>query len=252
MKKVIAFDLDETVTETRSPITEEMSQLMEQLLKKYQVCVISGGGLGQFKKQLLANLKVEPAELPKLHLMPTCGTRYYTYNLAIRSWDEVYAEELTEEERKTIIAAFNSSIDELPGYRPDNPIGGVVEDRGTQITYAALGQDASPVDKKAWDPSGEKKQKLRDLVAKKIPQFEVHVAGTTSVDVTKKGINKAHGMKKLMEILGVNKEDILFVGDRLFEGGNDYPVKLMGIDTIAVSGFEETPSVIRKILSAKD
>lgn len=248
MKKVIVFDLDETLTETRSPMTDEMSELLGQLLDKHQVCVISGGSLDQFKKQFLSNLKVEPLKLEKLHLMPTCGTRYYTYNLSNDGWDEIYAEDFSENEKKQIIKALEAGIDEA-GYRIKNPKGALIEDRGSQITYSALGQEAEPVEKKAWDLDGTKKKKLRDLVAEKIPQFEVRVGGTTSVDVTKQGIDKAYGMKKLMEILEMSKEDILFIGDRIFEGGNDYPVKLMGIDCVAVKGFEHTPWVVRGILA---
>lgn len=249
MKKLIAFDLDETVTETRSPITDEMSELMGELLKHYQVCVISGGGFGQFEKQLLANLKVSPVDLERLHLMPTCGSRYYSYNLGKQEWQQVYAEELTAVERKTIMTAFEESLGELVGYQTKNPIGLLIEDRGTQITYAALGMDASPANKKAWDPSGEKKLKLRNHLAERIPQFEVRAAGTTSVDVTRSGIDKAYGMAKLVEILQLSKEDILFIGDRIWEGGNDYPVKLMGIDCVAVGGYEHTPWVVRGILA---
>jgi len=249
MKKVIAFDLDETLTETRTPMTDEMTELLGQLLKKYQVCVISGGSFDQFQKQFISNLKVEPAQLTSLHLMPTCGTRYYSFNLVKNDWRQVYAENFTAAEKVVITAALNEGIDEV-NYRIKNPKGPLIEDRGSQITYSALGQDASPAEKKAWDPAGDKKRKIRDSVALRIPQFEVRAGGTTSIDVTKQGIDKAYGMKRLMEILKVSKEDILFIGDRLWEGGNDYPVKLMGIDTVAVGGFEHTPWVVRGIIAA--
>lgn len=248
MKKVIVFDLDETLTETTSPITAEMSELLDQLLVKYQVCVISGGNLKQFKKQFIDYIKIDEKHLKSLHLMPTCGTRYYNYNFKTRDWQQIYAEEFSAAEKKKITAALNKAIDES-GFRVDNPKGPLIEDRGSQITYKALGRDAGPAEKKAWDPSGEKKKRVRDILAPKLPEFEVRVGGTTSVDVTKKGIDKAYGMKKLMEILSVKKEEILFIGDRLFEGGNDYPVKLLGIDTIAVTGFEQTPMVVKNILS---
>ena len=247
-KKLIAFDLDETITETRSPITDAMSELLGDLLKSYQVCVISGGSFQQFEKQLLSNLQVSPADLERLHLMPTCGTRYYTYNLDKQRWKEVYAENFTEAEKKIIIVALEEGLDEV-GFRVKIPKGPLIEDRGSQITYSALGQDAEPVEKKAWDPSGEKKRKIRDIVAEKIPEFEVRVGGTTSIDVTKLGIDKAYGMKRLMEQLEISKQDILFIGDRVWEGGNDYPVKLMGIDCIAVGGYEHTPWVLKGILA---
>ncbi|HSX53118.1 MAG TPA: HAD-IIB family hydrolase [Patescibacteria group bacterium] len=249
MKKVIAFDLDETLTETRTLMTDEMAELLGELLKKYHVCVISGGSFEQFQKQFIANLKVGPAQLASLHLMPTCGTRYYRFNATKKDWQQVYAENFTASEKATIIEALNEGLDEA-GYRIKNPKGALIEDRGSQVTYSALGQDAGAVEKKAWDASGEKKRRIRDIVAIKIPQFEVRVGGTTSIDVTKQGIDKAYGMKKLIEILNIAKEDILFIGDRLWEGGNDYPVKLMGIDSIAVGGYEHTPWVVRGIIAA--
>jgi HAD superfamily hydrolase (TIGR01484 family) len=248
MKKVIAFDLDETLTETRTPLSDEMSELLGGLLATYQVCVISGGSFDQFKVQLLANLKVSPELLANLHLMPTCGTRYYTYQTSQNDWQQRYAEDFSETEKATIIAALNEGVDQV-GYRIKDPQGPLIEDRGSQITYSALGQDAQPAAKKAWDPTGEKKRKIRDIVAAKLPQFEVRAGGTTSIDVTKQGIDKAYGMKKLIEHLGISKEDILFIGDRIWEGGNDYPVKLMGIDVVAVGGYEHTPWVIRGILA---
>lgn len=247
-KKVIAFDLDETLTETRSVMSDEISDLLGQLLETYQICVISGGSFDQFKKQLLSNLKVDPTKLEGLHLMPTCGTRYYAYSLAKNDWEEVYAEDFTEAEKKEIVKALEQGIDKA-GYRVKSPKGPLIEDRGSQITYSALGQDAMPAEKKAWDSSGDKKRKIREIVAEKLPGFEVRAGGTTSIDITKLGIDKAYGMKKLIEVLEISKEDILFIGDRIWEGGNDYPVKLMGIDCIGVGGFEHTPWVLRGILS---
>jgi len=249
MKKVIAFDLDETLTETRSPMTDEMAELMGELLKKYHVCVISGGSFEQFQKQFITNLKVAGDQLARLHLMPTCGTRYYHFEEAKNDWQQIYAENFEESEKSSIIAALNEGIDEV-GYRIKNPKGPLIEDRGSQITYSALGQDAGPAEKKGWDPTGDKKRKIREAVALKIPQFEVRAGGTTSIDITKQGIDKAYGIKRLMEILDVNTDDILFIGDRLWEGGNDYPVKLMGIDTVAVGGYEHTPWVVRGIIAA--
>ena len=103
--------------------------------------------------------------------------------------------------------------------------------------------------KEAWDPDGAKKKKLRDYVAEAIPEFEVRVGGSTSIDVTKPGIDKAYGIKKLIELLAVTKEDVLFVGDRLSKGGNDYPVKAMGVDCLEVSRWQDTALVIQTILA---
>lgn len=254
MKKVIAFDLDGTLAPSKSPLPDEMSETLNRLLDHFQVCVISGGKFAQFEKQLLDNLKVDPSKLSSLHLMPTCGTRYYRYNIDGHNWDQVYAEDFKSEETKKIISALNKGFDDL-GYREKKVYGETVEDRGSQVTFSVLGQDI--VDelgeegvrlKEEWDPGDVKKQKLRDYIAKLIPEFEVRVGGVTSIDVTKLGIDKAYGMKKLTEILNIKKEDILFIGDRIREGGNDYPVKLAGIDTIEVSSWQDTVMALTAIL----
>ncbi|RTK95162.1 HAD-IIB family hydrolase [Candidatus Saccharibacteria bacterium] len=247
-RKIIAFDLDGTLAESKSPLPDEMSEILDELLGYFQVCVISGGKFEQFQKQLLANLKADPIKLEALHLMPTCGTRYYRYDVVKADWQMVYAEDFTEEEKKQIVAALGEGLDALK-YREAKPWGELIEDRGSQVTLSALGQEA-PVDaKEEWDPDNSKKLKLRNYVAQRIPQFEVRAGGSTSIDVTKLGIDKAYGMHKLMDILEVSKEQILFFGDRLAEGGNDYPVKAMGIDSLEVSHWQHTAIALRAVLA---
>lgn len=249
-KKLIAFDLDDTLAITKSPISDRMSELLSKLLEKYEVCVISGGRFEQFEKQVIDRLGVEEKLLSKLHMMPTCGTRYHIYDQASSSWKIKYAEDLSEEQKDRIISVLESSAKKL-GLWEEKPYGEIIEDRGSQITYSALGQLAPPDVKYAWaDKNAEKKIKLRELVADQLADLEVRLGGTTSVDVTRIGIDKAYGMKKLIDELSISKEEILFIGDRLNEGGNDYPVKAMGIDTIAVEKWEDTAFVIEGILGA--
>ncbi len=247
-RKIIAFDLDGTLAESKSPLSDEMAEVLNELLTQFQVCVISGGRFEQFEKQLLANLKADPAKLEMLHLMPTCGTRYYRYDLEKADWHKVYAEDFTESEKRKIIGAMNKVLDELH-MRADKPWGEIIEDRGSQVTLSALGQEAPVAEKEAWDPDQTKKQALRDAIQALIPEFEVRAGGTTSIDVTKLGIDKAYGMKKLMSMLEVSKEEILFFGDRLSEGGNDYPVKAMGVDSLEVSHWQHTAIALRAILA---
>ena len=102
--------------------------------------------------------------------------------------------------------------------------------------------------KEEWDADNKKKNAVRDYVAELIPEFEVRVGGVTSVDITKPGIDKAYGMKKLMEMLDIAKDEILFIGDRVQPGGNDYPVKEFGVDTLEISRWEETASAVEAIV----
>lgn len=254
MKKLIAFDLDGTLAPSKSALPDRVSEVLGRLLDEFQICIISGGKFEQFQMQLLNNLHVDSDKFVKLHLMPTCGTRYYRYDLDKADWHKVYAEDFTDSEKAEIVTALNKSVDAL-GYREEKVYGELVEDRGSQITFSALGQDIvkilgeEGVDiKESWDKDGKKKSSLQRYVADLLPNFEVRSGGATSIDVTKPGIDKAYGMHKLMEILDLDKSDILFFGDALVEGGNDYPVKAMGIDSLQVSHWQDTALALEAIM----
>lgn len=250
MKKVIAFDLDDTLAVTKSPISDRMSGLLNKLLAKYQVCIISGGKYEQFITQVVDRLGADNKLLGNLHLMPTCGTRYYRYQNG--SWKLEYAEDLSLEQKSQIRLALESSAKEI-GLWEEKPYGEIIEDRLSQITYSALGQQAPAELKYRWAKEHEAdKQILRQKIADKLPDLEVRLGGTTSVDVTRPGIDKSYGMKKLMAALGIAKDEILFFGDKLMEGGNDYPVKAMGIDSIAVEGWETTAYALEGILGVTE
>ena len=254
MKKLIAFDLDGTLAPSKSHFNERMVNMFDRLLEKYQVCVISGGKYELFQRQFLTQITSEPELLKKLHLMPTSGTRYYSYDVSTETWNLNYAEDFTAEQKQEIITALQESLDES-GYAVAKTYGETIEDRDSQITLSILGQeivaelgDEGVRLKEAWDPDGSKKLRIRDIIAPKIPNFEVRAAGSTSIDVTKPGVDKAYGMKKLMEATGLSKEDILFFGDRIVPGGNDYAVEQMGIDCIAVRSWEDTAYAIEGIV----
>lgn len=249
MKKLIAFDLDDTLSVTKSAISPRMSELLMGLLEHYDVCVISGANVEQLQRQVTDHLPTEPHHLERLHLMPTCGTRYYRFDTQLNDWKMQYSNEPAPEQKQQAKDVLESVTKGL-GLWPETPYGEVIEDRGSQVTLSALGQGAPAEAKYAWDPTGEKKLAIRDAAAPLLPELEVRAAGTTSIDVTLVGIDKAYGMKQLVEHAHVTKDEILFVGDKLDEGGNDYPVKSVGIDTIAVEKWEDTALVIETLNKA--
>lgn len=252
MKKVIAFDLDDTLAITKSPISDRMSELLGKLLQKYDVCVISGGRYEQFEKQVVNRLDVPAHSLNRLHLMPTCGTRYYRYDELDAKWALQYAEDLSTTQKATIINVLEETAKEM-GIWCDNPAGEIIEDRYSQITMSALGQQATPEDKYAWaEKYKDIRPVYRDKVAERLPDVEVRIGGTTSTDVTLPGIDKAYGMQKLIDAIDISKDEILFIGDKLQEGGNDYPVKAMGIDTIEVDRWEDTALVLEGVLGVTE
>ncbi|WP_369000031.1 HAD-IIB family hydrolase [Candidatus Nanosynbacter sp. TM7-074] len=247
MKKIIGFDLDDTLAITKSPISDRMAGALSRLLENYDVCVITGGTFQQIKKQVIDRLNVQSELLQGFHAMPTCGTRYYRFNAANNEWRMQYANDLSDKQKAQITMALEEVAREM-GIWCDNPAGEIIEDRHSQITMSALGQQATPEDKYAWaEKYKDIRPVYRDKVAEKLPGLEVRIGGTTSTDITLPGIDKAYGIGKLLELNGWSKEEALFFGDKLQEGGNDFPVKNMGIDCIAVERWEDTAYALEGI-----
>ncbi len=246
-KKVIVCDLDGTLTESKSTLSQSMAEVLCQILSKHFLVVISGGTFSQFQKQFLSQLSCGPELLQNLYLFPTMGGACYTYDLASLNWKEIYNEELSLSERKEIVKALNQAMLES-GLDFTSSYGDIIEDRGSQVTFSGRGQQA-PIDmKKTWDPDKSKRRLIIKLLKKKIPQFEINIGGITSIDITKKGIDKAYAISKIKELLNVTDDDVIFVGDALYKGGNDAPVKKTDVDFIQQSGPDETIELLKQYI----
>ena len=244
MKQLVVFDLDGTLAESKSALDEEMAQLLEGLLRIVKVAVISGGAWQQFETQVLAHLSTGES-LKNLLLLPTCGTRFYRYRT---DWELLYAEDFTAAQRQKILAALHQTIDQI-GEKPTETWGELIEDRGSQITFSALGQRAPLEEKKKWDPDFAKRKKMVAVLEPLIPEFSVRLGGATSVDITQHGIDKGYGIHKLHEVLHIEIAEMLFIGDAVFPGGNDYPAQQAGALSIRVRDPHETKRVIETIMA---
>ena len=244
--RLVAFDLDDTLAPSKSAIDPRIGDLLVRLAERVEVAIISGGRLAQFTAQVVDRLPETTAEVRShVHLLPTCGTQYY--RLTADGVRTVYAHSLTDDEKSRALSAVESEARRL-GLWESRTWGDILEDRGSQITFSALGQTAPLAAKTAWDPTGEKKNSLRAAVAAKLPDLEVRSGGSTSVDITQQGIDKAYGMRRLAEQTGIPLSEMLFVGDRLDPDGNDYPVLAMGVACHAVEGWEDTAEYLEQLI----
>jgi phosphomannomutase len=245
--RLVAFDLDDTLAPSKGAIDPRIADLLLALLRRVDVAVISGGNEEQFRSQVIAQLDAGgSADLARLHLLPTCGTRYLRHDG--HEFVTVYAEDLTADERDAALRALREEAQRL-GLWESEPWGEILEDRGSQITFSALGQKAPRDAKMAWDPDGSKRDALRAAVAARLPGLEVRSGGSTSIDITRAGIDKAYGMRELAEHTGIPLADMLFYGDRLDEGGNDYPVLAIGVPCVAVEGWQDTAEKLDQLLT---
>ena len=259
MKKVLSFDIDQTLNIAKTPIPDEIADLLNQCLEHFEICPISGQKFDQFLIQIVDRLVergADSARLSHLHLFVAQGTQYYRYNAANDTpyspdnWEQVYNYPLTDEQVQKITATIEQSARELGYWEEDKLAPGdeIIENRLSQVTFSALGQKAGTEAKYAWDPDCKKREQIVARCKELAPEFDYEIGGTTSINAITPGMNKVFGMTHLLEELKVTKEDILYFGDMTKPGGNDYPVVQMGIDTITVRSHEDTAYALRGIL----
>ena len=245
MISLVAFDLDGTLAESKQALKDSMGEALADLLAVAHVAVISGGDWPQFQKQVASRLP-ERADLSKLWLMPTTGTKLYTHNSG--EWERQYAELFSEDQRKEILTAFDASL-EATGFTPEKTWGNRIEDRGSQITFSALGQQAPIEAKEHWDPDFAKRKVIQKDLRTRLPELSINMGGATSIDITQKGVDKGYGLKRLRDASGIPLEQMMFIGDAIFPGGNDYPAKELGLETVRVKDPEGTLAAIAGIVA---
>ena len=246
--KLVAFDLDGTLAESKQPLSAEMGELLTELLLKMPVAIMSGASFAQFETQFLPAFP-ETARFERLYMFPTNAAECFSYKDGV--WKPQYDKSFNAFEKLRIMQALKEAMQET-GFakEPARPAawGERIEDRGAEITFSALGQHAPVEEKQVWDPSREKRRPLYEALVKRLPDFSVALNATTSIDITPKGVNKAYGVRRLVEMTGVSVSEMLYVGDALEEGGNDATVIETGVRTHEVFGPDETAALIKQIL----
>lgn len=251
MKKILSFDIDQTLNIAKTPITDEIADLLIECLDHFEICPISGQKFDQFLIQIVDRLTKRGAtakQLSHLHLFVAQGTQYYRYEND--DWKQVYNYPLTDEQVQKITETIEQAARELGFWEEDKLAEGdeIIENRLSQVTFSALGQKAGTEAKYAWDPDCKKREQIVARCKELAPEFDYEIGGTTSINAITPGMNKVFGMTHLLEELKVDKKDILYFGDMTQPGGNDYPVVQMGIDTITVRNHEDTAYALRGIL----
>ena len=247
-KKLIVFDLDGTLTESKSPADQETASLLGQLLQIKKVAVIGGGKYDSFQRQLLSKLNASKEFLTNLFLFPMTATVFYKYDND--EWVEVYRQRFSKEEKEKILVAFEKTFQELNYRHPEKIYGELIENRGAEIVFSIFGQEAPLELKKRWNKENPGvRAKMEEVLQKHLPDMEVKVAGLTSIDVTRKGVDKGYGLKQMEKYLNVPLEDMLFVGDDFAYEGNDEAALKTGVLCFEVKSVEDTKSLIKSLLS---
>ena len=169
--------------------------------------------------------------------------------------EKIYAYSLSVVQKGKIKKAIREVFKEIGYVPPLKVYGKTLEDRGSQMSYSFLGRTLFELGakgvrlKEKWTRENTPlKLKITGMLQKRLPEFEVRAAGFTTIDIVKRGIDKAYGIRQIEKYLHVPIKKMVFIGDALFPGGNDAAVKKTGVQTVAVRGPKETIAIIKNII----
>ncbi len=239
-KKVIIADVDETICEPAQEIDGKLAERINQLIGKgITFAFISGTSAQELRRMISTHLKEEH------HLLANTGTDYSIQRNGFST--PIYNYQLTATEKQEIMAAFEKLIKEYQ-LQPLTSKEDQLQDRGSQIALSALGRNAPLEMKKKFDPAGEKRKRwvqfLRPYLHEN--QYEINIGGTTTLDVTRKGLDKEWAIREFLKCNNISPYEVLFIGDKLYPGGNDYPAAKI-VDCIAVKNPEDTLQKLRQL-----
>ncbi len=244
-KKFIIADVDDTICESCQLVSDEMAQEMTRLTNQgFQFAFISGTKSASLQRMISSKLKKQH------HILGTTGTNY-TLVKEDGSTETIYKYSLTDEEKQEILFAFDKLIEKYNIHslttKEDQ-----VQDRDSQITLSAIGRHAPTEAKANYDPDGKIRLEwvkyLKNYLDKN--KYHLKIGGTTSVDITKKGFDKEWGIKKFAEHQNIIFDQILFFGDKLYPGGNDYPASKI-VECISVTNPNDTLENLKQIRTKK-
>lgn len=233
MTKLIAFDLDGTLTQHKTLLEPENRVVLEALSQKYKLLMVGAGACMRIFRQL--------GEFP-IDVIGNYGMQLGRYNQSTRTLD------ITE----SVVSCDRESVDKritmlrekygFTAYSGDN----VQFHASGCVTFPLLGTTADPMDKLEFDPDRSRRRAIYGDVCSVFSDYNVFVGGSSSFDMAPRPYDKRYALEKYAKENGIEKEDIVFVGDDYGHGGNDESVYLSDIRFIKVDNYRDFPKIMKE------
>lgn len=227
VKEVIFADMDGTLCDSCRPFSKEMEDAIRKLQDKgYSFVIVSGSTPQNISEQ--TNIACDAVACSGACIGDTFGNVHYEFKL-------------TNAEKQLIIHALHHLINKYKIF-PQTNIDDQILDRQSEITFSALGRHADSKLKDEYDPAQVKRMThVKFLRGYLSDAFEIRIGGTTSIDITRKGVDKGAGVLKWCELNDYSPEDCIYIGDALYKGGNDEAVLYVhGLETYPVKYVKDT------------
>ena len=236
MIKLMAFDLDGTLTQHKTKLSDAHRDILKKLQEKYTLIMVGAGQCRRIFNQL---------DGFPIDIIGNYGMQYAKYNPETKDIDMVYdiQENCNKEEteKKVTFLREKHGFTEFAGENVEYHISGC-------ITFPVLGTKAAQADKLAFDPDRKKRRAFYDEVKELFPDYNVFVGGSSSFDMAPKPYNKYYALAKYCEENGIAHDEVVFVGDDYGIGGNDESVYVSDFGFLTIDNYEDFPKVVAHLL----
>ena len=235
--KLIAFDLDGTLTQHKQPLSEENRRTLDALAQRYRLVMVGAGQVGRIFRQM-GNYPID--------IIGNYGMQYACYDKESRDLQVVRDLQLPcdREEVARRIAALRRRF----GYEVF--AGDSVEYHPSGcVTFPLLGTKARAEDKLAFDPNRKKRRAIYDDVVAAFPEYHVFVGGSSSFDMAPRPWNKAHALSEYCRMMGLQQDEVAYAGDDYGPGGNDESVYLADFHFVTVDDYRTFPERMAAFLN---
>ena len=236
MIKLLAFDLDGTLTQHKTPLDAKNRAVLERLSQKYRLVMVGAGQCMRIFNQM---------EQFPIDIIGNYGLQYCKYDSESKNIvtmrDEVFpCDRESVSERVTALRekyGFTEFAGESVEFHPSGC-----------VTFAILGTKARQEDKLAFDPDRSKRRKIYDEVCKTFSEYVVFVGGSSSFDMAPNPYNKCYALDLYCRKHGFSHDEVIFVGDDYGMGGNDESVYKSDFGFICIDDYRELENALAHLL----
>jgi len=234
--KVIAMDLDGTLTQHKTPLSDEHREVLVQLSKKYKLLMVGAGQVMRIFNQL---------EKFPIDIIGNYGMQYGIYNEETQSIDLV--KDVTADCNKPEITEKINLMREK--YRFTEYAGETVEFHPSGcVTFPILGTKAKQEDKLSFDSERTKRREIYADVVNTFSDYCVFVGGSSSFDMAPKPYNKYYALDLYCRENGLSHSEVVYIGDDYGLGGNDESVYKSDFNYITIDNYPDFPTVVKPLL----
>lgn len=234
--KLIAFDLDGTLTQHKSKLSTENRAVLDRLRKKYRLLMVGAGTCRRIFEQM---------EHFPIDIIGNYGMQYAKYD--VEKADITIVKDIQLPVDRETVEATVTKLRNAYGYTDFKGENVEYHPSGC-VTFPILGTHADLADKLAFDPDRTKRRKIYADVKAHFPNYIVFVGGSSSFDMAPAPYDKAYALSLYCNEHGLSPDEVVYVGDDYGMGGNDESVYLSEFNFITIDDYRTLEEKMKVLL----